>query len=156
VTGNMMALMEPVHQPAAAAAARVTVYRRRRPRLGLLRRAVLTAAAAWTLSALSDRAAVCTAQCTGGGIPDDVLCQALGHECGEVAGAQSADLADRPLSLTRCAATARRRPACTFLTSWFLSTRRPHRYLRHDNHLPSLRRQHGLHRPFLLLQMAHV
>jgi hypothetical protein len=72
----------PVPPPAAVA---LQQYRRR-PRLGVLRQggALLGLLLAMFAALQGERAVV--AQCTGGGLSDEVLCRALGKECGEVAG----------------------------------------------------------------------
>ena len=72
-----------------AAAAPLPLDRRRRPRLRVLRGgSVLLGVGVGLLAAMqSERLAFVAAQCTGGGLEDDVLCRALGKECGRVLGA---------------------------------------------------------------------
>lgn len=78
---------EGVHGPARRCGAVAGRYRRRRPRLAVLRRgSALLGLAAALLAALQGERGV-QAQCSGRGLSDEVLCQALGKECGEVPGA---------------------------------------------------------------------
>ncbi len=123
---------------------------RRRPRLGVLRQGgTMLALLAGFFAALQRESAV-VAQCTGGGLSDEVLCRALGKQCGEIAGEALRVVLSTPhfgccrlyILLTGshagalCQTTAMREPDC--------------RQLWHYDHLSSLRGQYDLHRPFLL------
>ena len=84
-------------RPARALHAGAAQRYRRRPRLGVLRQGgTLLVLLAGLFAALQRERAV-VAQCTGGGLSDEVLCRALGKECGEIAGG-----AHRVLLYTPC------------------------------------------------------
>ena len=128
---------------------------RRQARFGVLRRgSALLGLAAGLFAAL--QADWATAQCTGGGLSDEVLCRALGKECGEVLGASSHARSYRRTLDSPASVHMSMQPLEPDLIASFVVASHKYRQLWHYDHVPSMRGRHDLHRSFLLPQIADM